>query len=47
VDTHTANGQYFHRLTPEDPKNKQATDPHLAQQLWEHSARLTGVRTYS
>ncbi|HYS35831.1 MAG TPA: SDR family NAD(P)-dependent oxidoreductase [Pseudonocardiaceae bacterium] len=47
VDTHTANGQYFHRFTPEDPKNKQATDPHLAQQLWEYSAQLTGVRTPS
>jgi NAD(P)-dependent dehydrogenase (short-subunit alcohol dehydrogenase family) len=47
VDAHTANGQYYHRFTPEEPKNKQATDPHLAQQLWERSAQLTGVRTYS
>jgi NAD(P)-dependent dehydrogenase (short-subunit alcohol dehydrogenase family) len=47
VDTHTINGQYFHRFKPEEPKNKQATDPHLAQQLWERSARLTGVRTSS
>jgi NAD(P)-dependent dehydrogenase (short-subunit alcohol dehydrogenase family) len=43
----TANGQYFHRFTLEEPRNKQATDPHLAQQLWERSAQLTGVRTYS
>jgi NAD(P)-dependent dehydrogenase (short-subunit alcohol dehydrogenase family) len=47
VDTHTVNGQYYHRFTPEDPKNKQATDPNLAQQLWERSAQLTGVRTSS
>jgi NAD(P)-dependent dehydrogenase (short-subunit alcohol dehydrogenase family) len=47
VDAHTVNGQYFHRFTPEDPKNKQATDPNLAQELWERSAQLTGVRTPS
>jgi NAD(P)-dependent dehydrogenase (short-subunit alcohol dehydrogenase family) len=37
----------FHRFKPEEPKNKQATDPHLAQQLWERSAQLTGVRVSS
>jgi NAD(P)-dependent dehydrogenase (short-subunit alcohol dehydrogenase family) len=47
LDTQTVNGQYFHRFKPEEPKNKQATDPHLAQQLWERSAQLTGVRTSS
>jgi NAD(P)-dependent dehydrogenase (short-subunit alcohol dehydrogenase family) len=43
LDTQTVNGQYFHRFKPEEPKNKQATDPQLAQQLWERSAQLTGV----
>jgi NAD(P)-dependent dehydrogenase (short-subunit alcohol dehydrogenase family) len=47
VDTHTVNGQYFHRFKPEEPKNQQAIDPRLAQQLWERSAQLTGVRTPS
>jgi NAD(P)-dependent dehydrogenase (short-subunit alcohol dehydrogenase family) len=47
VDTDTVNGQYFHRFTPEEPKYKQATDPHLARQLWERSAQLTGARTSS
>lgn len=47
VDTHTVNGQYFHRFKPEEPKNQQAVDPRLAQQLWERSAQLTGVRTPS
>ena len=47
MDARTVNGQYFHRCTLEEPKNKQATDPHLAQQLWERSAQLTGVRISS
>jgi NAD(P)-dependent dehydrogenase (short-subunit alcohol dehydrogenase family) len=47
LDANTVNGRYFHRLKPEEPKNKQATDPSLAQQLWERSAQLTGVRTSS
>lgn len=45
TDPHTVNGAYFHRLTREDPKNPQAHDPHLAKQLWERSAELTGLRT--
>jgi hypothetical protein len=47
LDAQTVNGQSFHRLKPEEPKNKQATDPHLAQQLWGRSAQLTGLRTSS
>jgi NAD(P)-dependent dehydrogenase (short-subunit alcohol dehydrogenase family) len=44
-DAEAINGHYFHKLKPEDPKNKQATDPDLAQRLWERSARLTGLPT--
>jgi NAD(P)-dependent dehydrogenase (short-subunit alcohol dehydrogenase family) len=44
-DAQAINGQYFHRLKPEEPKNKQATDPDLARLLWERSARLTGLPT--
>jgi hypothetical protein len=29
-DAQAINGQYFHKLKPEEPKNKQATDPDLA-----------------
>ena len=43
LDIQTVNGQYFDRFKPEEPKNKQATDPHLARQLWERSAQLAGV----
>ena len=42
-DAQAINGQYFHKLNPEEPKNKQATDPDLARRLWERSARLTGL----
>ena len=42
-DAQAINGQYFHKLKPEAPKNKQATDPDLARRLWERSARLTGL----
>jgi NAD(P)-dependent dehydrogenase (short-subunit alcohol dehydrogenase family) len=45
ADPHTVNGAYFHRLTREEPKNEQARDPHLARQLWERSAELTGLHT--
>ncbi|KQV94150.1 SDR family NAD(P)-dependent oxidoreductase [Streptomyces sp. Root369] len=45
ADPHTVNGAYFHRLTREEPKNQQARDPHLAVQLWERSAELTGLHT--
>ncbi len=38
-----ANGVYFDRLAPEEPKNPQATDAELARRLWEQSAQLTGV----
>jgi NAD(P)-dependent dehydrogenase (short-subunit alcohol dehydrogenase family) len=47
VDADAVNGQYFHRFTLEEPRNKHATDPHLAEQLWERSAQLTGVRISS
>jgi NAD(P)-dependent dehydrogenase (short-subunit alcohol dehydrogenase family) len=42
-DAQEINGQYFHKLKLEAPKNKQATDPDLARRLWERSARLTGL----
>lgn len=42
-DPGPANGVYFDRLRPEEPKNLQATDAELAERLWERSARLTGV----
>ena len=40
---HSVNGAYFDRFTPEDRKNEQARDPHVARQLWERSAELTGL----
>lgn len=43
ADPQPLNGAYFNRLKPEDPANEQARDPALARQLWERSARLTGV----
>ncbi|WP_432827142.1 SDR family NAD(P)-dependent oxidoreductase [Dactylosporangium sp. CA-092794] len=43
ADPHSANGVYFHRLTREDPRNEQATDPDLAQRLWQRSADLTST----
>lgn len=36
-------GTYFNRLKPEDPPRGQASDPGLARELWERSARLTGL----
>ncbi|UGT44806.1 SDR family NAD(P)-dependent oxidoreductase [Nocardia yamanashiensis] len=36
-------GKYFHRLKVEQPKNKQALDTALAQELWTLSEKLTGV----
>lgn len=42
-DAEPANGVYFDRLVPEEPKNPLATDAELAQRLWERSAQLTGV----
>jgi NAD(P)-dependent dehydrogenase (short-subunit alcohol dehydrogenase family) len=47
MDAHAVSGRYFHRFTLEEPRNKQAADPRLAQQLWERSAQLTGVRISS
>ena len=43
TDPQTVNGAYFHRLAREEPKNEQARDPHLARELWERSAQLTGL----
>ncbi|WP_238438542.1 SDR family NAD(P)-dependent oxidoreductase [Frankia nepalensis] len=43
ADPDTVNGAYLHRLTREDPRNKQARDPQLARQLWQRSAELTGL----
>jgi NAD(P)-dependent dehydrogenase (short-subunit alcohol dehydrogenase family) len=43
ADPHSVNGAYFDRFTPEDRKNEQARDPHVARQLWERSAELTGL----
>ncbi|SES49529.1 Short-chain dehydrogenase [Streptomyces sp. yr375] len=43
VDPQSVNGAYFHRLTREEPRNEQARDPHLARQLWQRSAELTGL----
>lgn len=37
------NGTYFNRLKPEEPPRGQARDPGLARELWERSARLTGL----
>ena len=36
-------GTYFNRLKPEDPPRGQAQDAGLARELWERSARLTGL----
>jgi hypothetical protein len=43
ADPLTVNGTYFNRLTPENPASEQARDPEFARQLWERSARLTGL----
>jgi hypothetical protein len=32
-DARAINGQYFHKFKPEEPKNKQATDPDVARRL--------------
>jgi NAD(P)-dependent dehydrogenase (short-subunit alcohol dehydrogenase family) len=37
------NGTYYNRLKAEEPANGQARDPALARELWERSARLTGL----
>ena len=37
------NGTYFNRLKHEEPARGQARDPGLARELWERSARLTGL----
>ena len=42
-DTADINGGHFHRLTPESPKNEQATDPDFAHHLWERSPLLTSL----
>ncbi|WP_410611267.1 SDR family NAD(P)-dependent oxidoreductase [Amycolatopsis sp. lyj-109] len=47
ADPRPANGAYFHRLKHEDPRNPQARDQHLARQLWERSAELTGLEAFS
>ncbi|MFR9753883.1 SDR family NAD(P)-dependent oxidoreductase [Nocardia sp. 004] len=43
TDGAASNGQYFHLVKPEQPKNKQAVDTELAQRLWAMSERLTGI----
>jgi NAD(P)-dependent dehydrogenase (short-subunit alcohol dehydrogenase family) len=42
-DAAAVNGAYFHRLTLEEPKNKQAVDPALARRLWDRAAELTDL----
>lgn len=43
AEPQSVNGAYFHRLKREEPQNEQAHDQHLARELWERSAELTGV----
>ncbi|MGW4329423.1 SDR family NAD(P)-dependent oxidoreductase [Nocardia sp. NPDC004573] len=45
ADGAAINGQYFHRLEPERPRNKQAVDAELARRLWTLSERATGLAT--
>ncbi|MEV0032724.1 SDR family NAD(P)-dependent oxidoreductase [Nocardia sp. NPDC050793] len=42
-DTAAIDGRYFHRFTPENPRNPQALDPALGEWLWTTSERITGV----
>ncbi|WP_225725800.1 MULTISPECIES: SDR family NAD(P)-dependent oxidoreductase [unclassified Nocardia] len=37
------NGKYYNRFELEEPRTRQAADPELAEQLWEFSARATGL----
>jgi NAD(P)-dependent dehydrogenase (short-subunit alcohol dehydrogenase family) len=39
-DPAAVDGEYFHRLTREEPRNEQATDPGLARRLWERSTQM-------
>ncbi|MBF6075508.1 SDR family NAD(P)-dependent oxidoreductase [Nocardia beijingensis] len=43
ADGAAINGQYFHRLDLEPPKNKQALDADLARRLWTLSEQATGL----
>lgn len=45
-DTDAINGQYFHRLKLEPPRNAQGTDAELAARLWDLSEQLTGVSVF-
>jgi NAD(P)-dependent dehydrogenase (short-subunit alcohol dehydrogenase family) len=40
-DTAAVDGEYFHRLTREKPRNRQARDADLARRLWELSEAAT------
>jgi len=45
ADPTPSNGVYHNRMTPEEPKNRYATDPGLAQRLWDVSRELVDIAT--
>lgn len=44
-DPASINGAYFNKLRRQEPTHKQVTDPAVGRELWDLSARLTGLTT--